>query len=205
MYRVLVVEDDPNDMELFRHAVSGIPMEMVECSKGVVGMTIFKSGIFHAVFVNLKLPDMDGIELVRWFRGQSRELHIVVITGADSADVKTMATEAGATGFFHKPYTHEDNLMLVSQLIATKTAYKRGLKNMKSWKTTSAGVAGLITLIASTLTQLTDGNPATNPDWNIVVPMAFTSLIGIFARDNGVSSEQVGAVKPTVTVTTPTP
>jgi hypothetical protein len=64
---------------------------------------------------------------------------------------------------------------------------------MKSWKTTAAGVGGLMTTIGSVLNQLCDGNPATNPDWNLVLPIIFTSLIGIFARDNGVSSEQVGA------------
>lgn len=64
---------------------------------------------------------------------------------------------------------------------------------MKSWKTTTAGVGGLMTAIGSILNQLMDGNPATNPDWNVMLPIIFTSLIGIFARDNGVSSEQVGA------------
>ena len=69
---------------------------------------------------------------------------------------------------------------------------------MKSWKTTAAGLGGLMSIIAATLTQLTDNNPTTNPDWNLVVPLIFTSLIGIFARDNGVTSEQVNAVKPEV-------
>jgi len=50
-----------------------------------------------------------------------------------------------------------------------------------------------MTAIGSVLNQLFDGNPATNPDWNVMLPIIFTSLIGIFARDNGVSSEQVGA------------
>lgn len=63
---------------------------------------------------------------------------------------------------------------------------------MKSWKTTAAGVGGLMAVIGSTLNQLLDGNPATNPDWNLALPIFFTSLIGIFARDNGVSSVDVG-------------
>lgn len=66
---------------------------------------------------------------------------------------------------------------------------------MKSWKTTVAGVGGLMSIIAATLTQLTDNDPATNPDWNLIVPLVFTSLIGIFARDNNVTSEQVAAAK----------
>lgn len=63
---------------------------------------------------------------------------------------------------------------------------------MKSWKTTAAGIGALATIIGTTLNQLFDGNPGTNPDWNIVIATVFTGLVGLFARDNGVSSEDVG-------------
>jgi hypothetical protein len=66
---------------------------------------------------------------------------------------------------------------------------------MKSWKTTAAGAGTIIATLGTTLNQLFDGNPATNPDWNMVLPLLFTGCIGLFARDNNVSSEQVG-VKP---------
>lgn len=62
----------------------------------------------------------------------------------------------------------------------------------RSWKTSAAGVGTLLTVLGATLNQLTDGNPATNPDWNVVLPLVFTGLIGIFARDNNVSSEDAG-------------
>ncbi len=63
----------------------------------------------------------------------------------------------------------------------------------KSWKTTSAAIGGLIVLIGTVIKQLSDGDPSTNPDWNVVIPLAITSLVGIFARDNDKTSEQVGA------------
>lgn len=66
---------------------------------------------------------------------------------------------------------------------------------MKSWKTTTAGVGALLTVIGTALNQMFDGDPATNPDWNLLLPIIITSLIGIFARDNNVTSEQVGAGK----------
>lgn len=62
---------------------------------------------------------------------------------------------------------------------------------MKSWKTTAAGVGTLLATAGTTLNQLTDGNSATNPDWNIVLPLLFSGLIGLFARDNNVPSEAI--------------
>lgn len=62
---------------------------------------------------------------------------------------------------------------------------------MKSWKTTTAGIGVIISTLGTALNQLFDGNPATNPDWNMVLPLLFTGIIGLFARDNNVPSEAV--------------
>lgn len=64
---------------------------------------------------------------------------------------------------------------------------------MKSWKTTAAGLGTIMTTIGTVLNQIMDGNPATNPDWNLVLPLLFTGCIGLFARDNNVTSEQANA------------
>lgn len=54
---------------------------------------------------------------------------------------------------------------------------------ISSPKTTIAGVAGLVALVANAVVALTDGNPATNPDWSLIATAAI-GLIGlIFAKD----------------------
>lgn len=62
---------------------------------------------------------------------------------------------------------------------------------MKSWKTTAAGIGTILATAGTVLNQLTDGNAATNPDWNYVLPLIFSGLVGLFARDNKVTSEEV--------------
>jgi hypothetical protein len=56
--------------------------------------------------------------------------------------------------------------------------------NNRSWKTSAAGFGVLLTTLGTTLNQLSDGNPATSPDWNIVLPLFFTGFIGLFASDH---------------------
>ena len=55
---------------------------------------------------------------------------------------------------------------------------------MTSPKTTTLGLLGLFTLLGNVAMQLLDGNPATNPDWAIVMPAVLAALSGVSARDN---------------------
>lgn len=63
-----------------------------------------------------------------------------------------------------------------------------------SWKTTGLGLTTIVTAACTMiLTPLLDENPATVPLWAEFVPIAMAGLVGLFARDNGVRSEAVGA------------
>lgn len=64
---------------------------------------------------------------------------------------------------------------------------------MKSWKTTLGGVVALLSLAYNVITLMTDGDPNTNPDWNVVITSASAALALIFARDNTVTDEQANA------------
>jgi len=64
-----------------------------------------------------------------------------------------------------------------------------------SWKTTSAGLASIMSGLGQILWAILDGNPQTNPDWNTSIPLILTGLGLLFARDNDKSSEDVGAKK----------
>jgi hypothetical protein len=51
---------------------------------------------------------------------------------------------------------------------------------------------GILSLLAPAAAATLDGNPATDPQWQIVIPAVIGLASGLFARDNVVTSEQVG-------------
>jgi len=62
----------------------------------------------------------------------------------------------------------------------------------KNWRTTAAGIVAILAAVANAANALLDGNPATVPDWGVVIA-AVTAGIGLLsARDATVTSRAMG-------------
>lgn len=73
-------------------------------------------------------------------------------------------------------------------------AKSNNFKIMKaSYRTSLFGAGGLLTVAVNVANMLLDGDPATNPDWSVVIATVVTAAGLLFARDDKVSSEQAGA------------
>lgn len=66
----------------------------------------------------------------------------------------------------------------------------------KSWKTTAAGVLGGLAILCHQAQALLDSDPLTVVSFEAVTMALGLLGVGLFARDNGVTSEAAGAVKP---------
>ncbi len=66
---------------------------------------------------------------------------------------------------------------------------------MQSWKTTLAGIAAIVAAVATAVSAHFDNDPATLPDWTMVIAVITAGVGLVLARDNDKSSEQVGAGK----------
>ena len=64
-----------------------------------------------------------------------------------------------------------------------------------SWKTSTAGIAAIIAVVANALAHQFDADPSTVPDWGLVIATVIAGIGLVAARDNGVTSEQAGAKK----------
>lgn len=66
-------------------------------------------------------------------------------------------------------------------------------KGMKSWKTTAAGIVGALMVALPQIQTWLDEDPATSPDWMVVVGAIAVAFGFSMARDSDKSSEDVGA------------
>lgn len=128
MNQILVVEDDRQDCELLLAVLAKTRLQVTICETAARARELFEVQHFSAVLVNLLLPqpEPDGLQLIRWLRQRSPRLLIVVVTGLEDPRKREQAIEAGATGFFEKPYTSADNWLLLSQMEVERAAYAEG-------------------------------------------------------------------------------
>lgn len=65
-------------------------------------------------------------------------------------------------------------------------------KPKKSWRTTTLGIIAFIAMLLAGVTALLDDDPETNPDWDGILATGAVALALVTARDNKVSSQDVG-------------
>lgn len=102
---VLVVEDEPDGQELVSRllAVAGIPVEIA--ADGESAWKMLKSKRYMAAIIDLALPGMDGIELLRSIRADAdlATMRCMAITAYHTPELKQRALEDGFNAYFSKP------------------------------------------------------------------------------------------------------
>jgi len=106
---VLVIDDEMQIRRLLRAALQARGWRVMEADGGQLGISEVALGRPDAVILDLGLPDMDGVDVVRRLREWNR-VPILVLSVRDSAEEKVRALDAGADDYVSKPFNTEELL-----------------------------------------------------------------------------------------------
>lgn len=118
--KVLYIQDDPTTFREIETIFSRLPgYGLVSAEQGRVGLTMALEHAPELVLLDLQLPDMEGIEVLRELRSQmtTRQTPIVVVTAELSDEMKRRALDAGAHSCIAKPIRVRDFLDTIACLI----------------------------------------------------------------------------------------
>lgn len=107
MLRVLIVEDEPSYLEALRITLEPEGFQVDTASDGRSGIQVFERNHPDVVLLDLMLPDIGGLDVLRTIRKQSEVPVIVVSAKSAEADVVT-ALELGADDYLTKPYSSRE-------------------------------------------------------------------------------------------------
>ena len=105
----LVVEDDASVRRALRTSLRARGIDVVETATGTDAVVAAADRRLDVVFLDLGLPDLDGIEVLRQVRAFS-DVPVVVLTVRDDRGQKVLALDAGADDYVTKPFDVEELL-----------------------------------------------------------------------------------------------
>ena len=113
--RVLVIDDDPVICELIEEVLRSAEMESFSLTNSSEAVAHLSREKFGAVFLDVRMPSPDGIELTEQIRtgGLNRTTPIVIVTGDEDRAVLARAFQAGASFFLFKPVDRHCILRLI--------------------------------------------------------------------------------------------
>lgn len=106
----LIVEDDESDAILLAHELEMFfrKCQIMRCQDGIDALAILSKSQVDAIFLDLKLPRMGGIELMRSLK-QQKKLVLIIVTALDRDSAETLeAIKLGAVKVIAKPVTQSD-------------------------------------------------------------------------------------------------
>ncbi len=115
--RVLVIDDDPYVLQHLERLFSRSGHDVDVASTGAAGLEMLNDGRYDAVFLDLVLPDIDGLQLLRRLRARDSRTPVVLITGYASVQTAVEAMRQGAYDYLPKPLDSDQVLRTLDKIL----------------------------------------------------------------------------------------
>jgi len=115
--RVLVVEDDPDTNRQLTRALTRAGYVAESAADGEQGHYLADGAPYDAVILDIGLPVINGIEVLRKWRSAGRTMPVLILTGGDVWSDKVAAIDCGADDYLTKPFVMAELLARVRALI----------------------------------------------------------------------------------------
>jgi len=101
---VLVVDDQDSVVDLLVDIMQDMGFVTERAYDGAEALKKFDSGQFDLVITDIKMPNMDGVELMRRIKERSARVAVVAITGYGTSDTESQLLAEGMDGYLEKPF-----------------------------------------------------------------------------------------------------
>jgi two-component system OmpR family response regulator len=106
--RLLVVEDDPNILELLSASLRFAGFEVATATTGSEGVTAALKAQPDLVVLDVMLPDLDGFEVLKLMRSEGGRFPVVFLTARDTTEDKIRGLTLGGDDYVTKPFSLEE-------------------------------------------------------------------------------------------------
>ena len=118
--KILVVDDEQNMRIALFEALSRNGYEVVVAENGLMALDVYDKNQIDLVIADIKMPEMDGIELLGHLKAKNPALPVVIITGYATVDNAVEAMKRGAFTYLTQPFDSRELILQIERASETK-------------------------------------------------------------------------------------
>ncbi len=116
-FNILIVEDDEKTFKLLKDGLSDIDYKVWRATCGREALKLAKEIYFMVVITEIRIPDMNGIELIKRIKKIDHKINIIALTAYSFTDSAVEAMRKGAYAYLMKPLNVEEINLIVKKAI----------------------------------------------------------------------------------------
>jgi len=115
--RVLIVDDEINIRTSLSQFFSVYDIDSELAENGLVAQRLLFSDSFDAMVVDLKMPGMDGLTLIKWMREEGFEIPVIMVSAHGEISDAVSALKGGAADYIVKPFNPEELVSKIQKMV----------------------------------------------------------------------------------------
>jgi len=115
--KILIIDDETGIRQVLKIHLRGAGYEVDTAGTAAEGLALVTEE-HDLVICDLKLPDMDGLEVIRMLKGRFANLPMIVVSGFIDPDVVDNAVSEGVFEYLMKPFMKEDLLEVINRALS---------------------------------------------------------------------------------------
>jgi DNA-binding NtrC family response regulator len=129
--KVLVVEDDERIRSLFEDTLATLGYQVTTASTGGQAIALIQGQLFDTVLCDIRMPEMDGLEILREIKRHDPSVEVVMVTGYPAVNTAVEALKLGAYDYLAKP-VRLDELQHVMARLTERRLLRREVSSLRS-------------------------------------------------------------------------
>lgn len=114
---ILVIDDEASIRSLCADILTKFQYNVKTASNGEEGIYLLEKEKFDLILTDVKMPKIDGLDVVSHVRSKNNEIPIIIITGYGTLDIAIKSLRLGAQGFLLKPFTPSELIGAVTEAL----------------------------------------------------------------------------------------
>ncbi|NOR16041.1 MAG: response regulator [Candidatus Aminicenantes bacterium] len=131
---ILIIDDEEAIRDSCSMVLNKEGYSVLTSVEGIQGIKLFKQNEIHVVLLDLRLPGMQGQEILTRLKKESPETPVIIITGFASIESAVDTIKRGAFDYLSKPFRPEELRVIVKKALESRALYAQSLAMNKSCK-----------------------------------------------------------------------